>query len=123
MTTRMGLTDCPSIHSRPIHDGRHRQQGVLAAHYADTQAEEVKVIHHLNPRVTPSTASGTVQTHQLKPPEQHPCAGTASSLASTSPPPPGRRGLARRRHITHVVAGVSLVAVWLVLGSVLALAF
>src|SRR4051812_42840644 len=121
MTTRMGLTDCPSIHSRPIHDGRHRQQGVLAAHRADTQAEEVKVIHHLSPRVTPSTASATVQTQQLTPPERDPCAGTASTLESTSPPPPSQRGVERRRHITHVVAGVSLVAVWLVLGFVLAL--
>src|SRR3954470_1580413 len=120
MTTRMGLTDCPSIHSRPIRDGRHRQQGVLAAHPADTQAEGMKVIPHLAARVTPAAASATVQSHQLMPPAQGPCIGTAGTFQST-PPPPGQRPVVRRRHLTNVVAEVGLVAVWLVLGSVLTL--
>src|SRR3954447_1998016 len=121
MTTRMGLMDCPSTHSRPIHDGRHRQQGVLAAHHPDTEAEEVKVIYQLNSSGTPSTASATVQTHQLMPPAQDPCAGTASTRKTTPPPAPGQRAFNRRRHVAKVVAGVSLVAVWLVLGFILAL--
>src|SRR3954470_23582032 len=120
MTTRMGLTDCPSIHSRPIRDGRHRQQGVLAAHPADTQAEGMKVIPHLAARVTPAAASAIVQSHQLMPPAQGPCIGTAGTLQST-PPPPGQRPVVRRRHLTNVVAEVGLVAVWLGGGSVLSL--
>src|SRR3954469_2690013 len=83
-----------------------------------THAGGVKATNELNRRATPSRASATAETHSRMPSGEDLSEHT-DGTPPTRPLLPGQRAGGRRRQMAKAVAGISLVAVWLVLGFAL----